>query len=109
MPGERSTRLQVNTIRAFLALCLAVGAPAAAATVKGIVLNRTTGKPAGGDKVNVMFMDGGMIEIGRGLTDSAALKTDGALTFSSSDKNMQDFLNHLCARCRLQFSFCSFP
>jgi hypothetical protein len=57
---------------AALLVCLWIGVPAMATTVKGRVKNGTTGKPAAGDEVVLLSLaERGPKEVGRGKTDSA--------------------------------------
>ncbi|OFW16724.1 MAG: hypothetical protein A3H27_09455 [Acidobacteria bacterium RIFCSPLOWO2_02_FULL_59_13] len=71
-------------LAAVLVLCLGVNVLATAATLKGTAKNGTTGKPAAGDEVVLLSLDGGMTEIGRGQTDAS-----GRFRFTVADLQAQ--------------------
>ncbi len=54
---------------AAMSVCLG-GLLAQAATVTGTVMNKTTGKPAAGDKVALVDVQAGMAEVGQATTDA---------------------------------------
>ncbi|MDE3063531.1 MAG: carboxypeptidase regulatory-like domain-containing protein, partial [Acidobacteriota bacterium] len=54
---------------AAMSVCLG-GLLAQAATVSGTVMNKTTGKPAPGDKVALVDVQAGMAEVGTATTDA---------------------------------------
>ena len=54
---------------AAMSVCLG-GVLAQAATVTGTVTNKTTGKPAAGDKVSLVDVQAGMAEVGTATTDA---------------------------------------
>lgn len=57
-------------ISALLALSLAVSSSAFAASISGVVTNKTTGKPAVGDDVTLIQLAQGMQEAGKTKTDA---------------------------------------
>jgi hypothetical protein len=58
-----------NRIAVF-ALCWAVSASVFAAQISGTVTNGTTNKPAAGNEVVLLSLDGGMNEVARGTSDT---------------------------------------
>ena len=67
---ERREPLRVWNRIGVLAFFVSLSACVFAAEIKGTVTNATTNKPAAGDEVVILSLEGGMDEVGRGKTDA---------------------------------------
>lgn len=56
---------------ALIAFCWLIAASSLAAQISGTVTNGTTNKPASGNEVVLLSLDGGMNEVSRAMTDSS--------------------------------------
>lgn len=63
--------MKLRVTVAVLAACLSASVLATAASLKGMVVNGTTGKPAAGDQVVLLSLSDGMNEIARATADAA--------------------------------------